>query len=461
MTQPGEAFLEAAAKKAFDKNHREIINYNITCYDRAVKKGLTQYSNLTLARRRAASIKHRVIEDLENHLKEFEGRFTANGGKVIWAVDADQARQAVIGILESNSVRKVVKSKSMVTEEIGLNEFLEKNGIEVLETDLGEFIVQISKEKPYHIVTPAMHKSAADIAGLFHKKYNLSPSASPEEVTVFVRQLLREKFLQAGAGITGANFLIAEDGAIALTENEGNGLLSMSLPKIHIVLAGIEKVIPAAEDLDLFWPLLASHGTGQNLTAYNSLVFGPRHRSEGDGPEQMFVILLDNGRSNVLAQIPVRKALSCIRCGACLNACPVYRNIGGHAYGTVYQGPIGSVIVPHLQEFEHFQHLSFASTLCGKCTEVCPVNIDLHRLLIHNRYLSKKNGVKPKIENWAMKAYRIVMGNRRYLDYIKPALKNKFLRIALAQHWGKHREIPQVAAKTFGKLWLDKNKTRM
>lgn len=460
MALPKEIFIEAAAKKAFDKEHRRIINYNIACYDRAVQNGMQKYSNVLLARRRAATIKHRVLEDLENQLKDFEMHFVAHGGKVIWALDADQACETVLAILESHFVRKVVKSKSMVTEEIGLNSYLEKNGIEVLETDLGEFIVQISNEKPYHIVTPAMHKSAADVARLFHTKYGLSETATAAEVVSFVRKLIREKFIQAGAGITGANFLLSESGAVAVTENEGNGLLSMSLPKIHIVIAGIEKVIPSMADLDLFWPLLASHGTGQQITAYNSLVFGPRQRSEQDGPEHMYVVLLDNGRSNVLAQLPIRRALSCIRCGACLNACPVYRNIGGHAYGTVYQGPIGSVIMPHLKNFDDHQHLSFASTLCGKCTEVCPVAIDLHHLLIHNRHLAQQKGLKPTKENWAMKGYRFVMSNRKILDYPKPALKNRVLKIAMAQHWGKHRILPQVAPKTFGQLWLEKKKTR-
>ncbi|HAJ99245.1 MAG TPA: [Fe-S]-binding protein [Bacteroidales bacterium] len=453
-----ETFDAAAKAKVTDRVHRQIINFNIGVYDKAVVKGKMQFSNLSLARRRASIIKHRVLDDLENQLKDFETHFIHNGGKVIWATDADQARKAVGEILEANYARKVVKSKSMVTEEIVLNEYLEKKGIEVLETDLGEFIVQISNEKPYHIVTPAMHKSAADVARLFHQKYQLPENSSPAEITAFVRNLLREKFLQAEVGITGANFLVTDSGAVAITENEGNALLTMSIPKIHIVIAGIEKLIPSIHDLELFWPLLASHGTGQNITAYNSLVFGPRQREEGLGPEQMYVILLDNGRSNVLAQNPVRRALACIRCGACLNACPIYRNIGGHSYGTVYQGPIGSVLTPHLQNFEDYQHLSFASTLCGKCTDVCPVGIDLHNLLLHNIHLSQQKGLKTKSENWAMKGYAIAMGKRKNLDFFKAPFKNMVLQKSIGKTWGKHRVLPEVAPKSFNQLWIEKNK---
>lgn len=452
-------FLEESRAKAYDARHRATIHFNMTRYDDAVAVGKQQFRNLDMARKRASLRKHYVIENLEDHLKTFEYHFTARGGRIIWAQDVAEARKAILKIFEENHVKRVVKSKSMVTEEVGITSFLEKNGVECLETDLGEYIVQISNDKPYHIVTPAMHLSADDVAKIFHERFDLPQDSSPEEITAFVRDTLREKFASAEAGITGANFLISESGAVALTENEGNGLLSMSAPRIHIVITGIEKIIPNLRDLDLFWPLLATHGTGQQITAYNSLVFGPKKPDEKDGPEHMYVILLDNGRSRLLKATPQRRNLACIRCGACLNACPVYRNIGGHTYGTVYSGPIGAVITPHLSgEFDTYKHLSFASSLCGKCTEVCPVGIDLHHQLLYNRNLSQKMGLFSRSERMSVKAYKWVMKKRNRLDMPPPWMKNLFVNQFLKKGWGKDRTLPRVV-KGFTAQWKEKQQT--
>jgi L-lactate dehydrogenase complex protein LldF len=341
----------------------------------------------------------------------------------------------------------------MVTEEISLNEHLEKAGIESLETDLGEYIVQLAGEKPYHIVTPAMHKSKEQVAELFTEKFDLEAGSTPEQVTAFVRHLLREKFFNADIGITGANFLIADIGAVCLTENEGNAMLTMSFPKVHIVIAGIEKLIPKLRDLDLFWPLLATHGTGQNITVYNSIISGPRQDGETDGPEEMYVILLDNNRTEILAHKNQRRALGCIRCGACLNVCPVYKSIGGHSYGTTYSGPIGSVITPWMRGMKDFKHLSFASSLCGACTEVCPVKINLHELLLYNRNDSVKEGLASRFDKTLMYAYKTAMGKRKYLDMFSSKTKNKALKKFFAAAWGPHRELPEVAPKSFKDLW--------
>jgi L-lactate dehydrogenase complex protein LldF len=449
-------FLADSRTKAFDKTHRRTINYNMMCYDEAVQRGKAIFARPELARRRAALKKHSILENLEDHLKNFERQFTSRGGKLIWAQDAEEVKKAVLEIFEQHFVKKVVKSKSMVTEETGLTEFLEKNGIECVETDLGEYIVQISDDKPYHIVTPAMHLSAGDVAKIFNEQFGLSENATPQEITAFVRQKLREKFKEAQAGITGANFLVSGSGAVAITENEGNALFSMSAPNIHIVLTGIEKLIPGTEDLDLFWPLLATHGTGQEITAYNSLVFGPKKPGETDGPEHMYVILLDNGRSRLLAATPQRRNLACIRCGACLNACPVYRNIGGHAYGTVYSGPIGAIISPHLTgKLAEYKHLSYASSLCGKCTEVCPAGIDLHHQLLHNRHLFMREGLSTRTERFGIKAYKRAMGNRKWLDLPSPGLKNFAAKILFSQAWGKKRSMPKVV-KSFKKRYSEK-----
>ncbi len=448
-----QTFLRDSEKMAFDKDHRATIAFNMTQYENAAKAGKARFVNLPGLRRRAALRKHYVLEHLENHLKNFEHNFTARGGKVIWAQNAEEARQSVLSIFEQHYVKNVVKSKSMTTEEIGLTECLEKNGIESLETDLGEFIVQLTGERPYHIVTPAMHLSAKQIAGVFHKHFGLSEDSSPEEITAFARKHLREKFYRADAGITGANFLVAETGSVAITENEGNALLSISHPRIHIVVAGIEKVLPSLEDLDMFWPLLSAHGTGQSLTAYNSLVNGPVQKGEGEGPRHMYVILLDNGRSRLLGTTPQRRALSCIRCGACLNACPVYCNIGGHAYGTVYSGPIGAVISPHLSgQFREHIHLSNASSLCGKCTEVCPVGIDLHHQLLQNRHLAVKMKMPSRVERYGMKAYKMAMSKRKRLDMVPPGVKNFVASTFFGKAWGPRREMPRVV-ESFSKRY--------
>ena len=294
--------MSASEKVGFDKTHRKKINFNISKYDTAVAEGKKLYVNLNLARERAGYLKYKVVNDLDKYLIEFEDNFLKNGGKIIWARNAEEAVLEITKIIERKKSKLVVKSKSMTTEEIELNEALGKKEVEVVETDLGEFIVQQAGQKPYHIVTPAMHLSKEDVAALYHEKFQTEENLTPEELTLYTRKILREKFIHADVGITGANFLIADLGGIALTENEGNAFLSISFPKTHIAIAGIEKIIPSVKDIDLFWPLLATHGTGQHMTVYNSILTGPKKNGEKDGPEEMYLVLLDNGRSSLLAK---------------------------------------------------------------------------------------------------------------------------------------------------------------
>jgi len=455
MGQQKKLFDAAVEKKVFDLKHRATVQFNISRYDAAVIRGKTQYQNLELARMRAANLKYKVINDFENYLKDFEMNFTSRGGKIIWAQDTREAMDEIIQILAKHEVKNLVKSKSMITEELEFNEELHHHHIESLETDLGEYIVQLAGEKPYHIITPAMHKSKEDIAELFHEKFQLPENSTPEAITAFVRDLLREKFVHADCGVTGANFLIADIGAIGLTENEGNGLMSMAFPKVHIAIAGFDKMIPSMKDLHLLWPLLATHGTGQNITVYNSLILGPRQEGETDGPEEMYLVILDNGRSELLAQVEQRVAMTCIRCGACLNACPIYRNIGGHAYGTTYSGPIGAVITPHLRGMDEFKHLSYASSLCGKCTEVCPVHIELHKLLLYNRRDSVKNGYTTRMDRLIMYGWKTIMLKRWMIDKTSSNMKNRAIRMFFRKPWGPRREIPHVAAKSFNTMWKE------
>lgn len=455
MSENYHKFLQESEKVGFDQSLRKKIRYNISKYDASVKVGKRQFSDLELARRRAGFIKFRVLENLDKLINEFEVNFERNGGKILWAPSAEDAVNEIKNILKQNEVKLVIKSKSMITEELELNQELEKNGIEVVETDLGEYIVQIAGEKPYHIITPAMHKSKEEIAALFHEKFGTPINFEPEEITRFVRKHLREKFLNAGASITGANFLIADTGSIALTENEGNGVLSYSLPKIHIAIAGIEKIIPSLRDLDLFWPLLSTFGTGQNLTVYNSIISGPSRENEADGPQLLYLVLVDNGRTEVLKHREQRRALSCIRCGACLNACPVYKTIGGYTYNTTYTGPIGAVITPYLKGMKNYSHLSFASSLCGKCTEVCPVKINLHELLLINRNLYVSMGLAPTAEKRFQKISSKAFKNRKLLDLFGGKTKNKLAKIFLKKLWGPRRTLPVFAQKSFNRQWIE------
>ncbi|WP_158825553.1 LutB/LldF family L-lactate oxidation iron-sulfur protein [Mucilaginibacter lacusdianchii] len=455
MGSTAEKFIADSEEKAFDQDHRRIINFNMGRYHASAAKGIDRLTNLETAKRKAHVIKWRVMENLDKFLPEFEANFQRRGGKVIWANDVEEAQQEILSIIHRAGARRVVKSKTMATEEIHLNEFLEQNNIESLETDLGEYIVQLLGQKPYHIVTPAMHLSKEDIARLFNQKFGTPIDATPEQLTQKARELLRDKYLQADVGITGANFLIADTGSIAMSENEGNARLCTTFPKIHIAIVGIEKLIPSITDLDLFWPLLSTHGTGQNLTVYNTILSGPRQMDEADGPEEMYVILLDNGRTNLLAKKDQRQGLYCIRCGACLNACPIYQNVGGYTYNTTYSGPIGSVITPHMKGMEEFKHLSYASTLCGRCTEVCPVKIDLHKMLLINRRDAVKEDLSTPKEKWGWAAWKKAMLSRKLTDFFGGKMKNFILKMFFKKAWGKFREMPVVAEKSFAQRWAE------
>lgn len=455
MSQHSSSFIAKSTIKAADLDHRKKVNFNIGRYNATVPLGKQQFADVNVARERAKNIKWRAIESLDQYLEAFESNFTARGGKVIWAETADDALNEILTICKEKSCRTIVKSKSMVTEEIHLNKFLEKNNIESVETDLGEYIQQLDGEPPYHIVTPAMHKSKEDVAKLFYDKLGTKPNLTPEQLTLVAREKLREKYVTAEIGITGANFIIADTGSIAVTENEGNARLSSAFPKTHIAIVGIEKIIPSITDLGIFWPLLATYGTGQMITVYNSIISGPRQPGEADGPEEMYVILLDNGRTNILASEKGRESLYCIRCGACLNACPVYKNIGGHAYGTTYSGPIGSVITPQMQSMKEWKHLSYASSLCGNCTEVCAVKINLHELLLENRSEAVHDGAATFSEKLAWKAWKKASLSRRLMNTGSSGIKNWVVN-KLFTGWTKRRAPLNFPEKTFNQMWKEK-----
>ncbi|MFA8451692.1 MAG: LutB/LldF family L-lactate oxidation iron-sulfur protein [Bacteroidales bacterium] len=460
MSDTYKTFNKKSEEVSFDLNHRKTIQFNMGKYQNSFTKGKALFGDLETARQRAANIKMKVLNNLDQYLIDFESNFEKNGGKVLWAEDKDEAIRLIQEIAHDNNVKSVVKSKSMTTEEVSLNEAFEEKDIDVLETDLGEYIVQLAGEHPYHIVTPAMHKSRKDIQELFNKKFNKDLPDDPVVLTAFVRDLLRQKFTSADMGVTGANFLLADIGGIAITENEGNAFMTYSWPKVHVALVGMEKLLPSVDDLDLFWSLLSVHGTGQHLTSYNSVITGPKRESDIDGPEKMYVILMDNGRSDLLAQSPQKRALSCIRCGACLNACPVYKNIGGHTYDTTYSGPIGSVITPFLRGVKEYKHLSFASSLCGACTEVCPVKIPLHELLLFNRNHAVKNKHYTTIEKIGQKGAEYAFTHRSFMDITGGGMKNMFMKMFVKNAWGPRRELPEMAKKSFSQMWKEKEKEK-
>jgi len=379
----------------------------------AAARGLTNWEDL---RTQARAIKDDVLLHLDQYLEKFVGQAEARGAKFHWARDAAEANAIICRLASERNARSIVKSKSMTTEETHLNVALEAAGIQVIETDLGEYIIQLADETPSHIIVPAIHKTKRQIAELFTQELGIPPTDDVAKLTSTARATLRDRFAAADIGISGVNFGVAETGTIVILENEGNIRLTTSLPRFHIAVMGIEKLVPRFADLDIFLKLLPRSGTGQRLTTYQSFITGTKQNASDDGPEELHVVMLDNGRSRMLAHPVTRQSLACIRCGACLNACPVYQQIGGHAYGSVYPGPIGAVITPQLMGLGKTQQLPYASSLCGACREVCPVKIDIPRLLLHLRGEITENGsaevrqAKSRtMERLAFKMWRMMM----------------------------------------------------
>jgi L-lactate dehydrogenase complex protein LldF len=407
---PEPDFLESSRKGAADAELRRKLENSTGRHLEHVAHSRAEFPRYDEERDAARRIKEDAIGRLDELLVELKQKLEANGCSVLVAADAAEARNYILKVASDAGAQRVVKGKSMTTEEIQLNPALERAGIEVVETDLGEYIVQLRGERPSHIITPAIHLSKEDIGKLFAEKLGIAYTAEPEALTAAARDRLRSIFLRAELGITGANFAIAETGTLVLIENEGNGRLTSTLPETFIAVMGIEKVIPKLADLPHFLEILARTGTGQKLTTYTNFISGPRREGELDGPRAVHVIILDNGRSTMLADPVMREALYCLRCGACLNVCPVYRRIGGHAYNSAYPGPIGSIVSPNLFGSAAAQ-LPFASTLCGACRDICPVKIDIPRILLHLRW--KESLARPPIK-WPADARRARTGVMRF-----------------------------------------------
>ena len=369
------------------------------------REAITSMPDWEALRQRARRVKEHTINHLDYYLEQLVARVEGLGGKVYWARTGDDVNRYIIELARARGVKSVVKSKSMATEEIELNHALEAANVRPVETDLGEYIIQLASEKPSHIIAPAIHKTRQQIADLFAEKLGEGRPNEVAEITAIARKTLRHEFLSAGMGITGANFAVAETGTIVLVENEGNIRLTTQVPKIHVAVVGIEKVIPRFDDLSVFLRLLPRSGTGQKQTAYVSFLNGARQRQAGSGFE-FHLVLMDNGRTRILADEQMRESLYCIRCGACLNVCPVYQKIGGQAYGWIYPGPIGAVISPQLQSLKQSGDLPFASSLCGACRDACPVAINLPDMLLALRAKAKESGaVRNHGESIAMRAF--------------------------------------------------------
>ena len=427
------------------------------------RRGYATLADSSALRDHAKRIKEHTLAHLDRYLEQLEASVQKLGGKVHWADDAAEARQIVVQIAKTAGCRRAVKSKSMTSEEIHLNPALEQAGIEVTETDFGEFIIQVAGERPSHLVAPAVHHSRESVARVLSAHLG---EKLPDDATVLARtgrRVLREKFYRADLGITGANFAVAETGSIVLVTNEGNGRLTTTCPRVHVAIMGIEKVIPRFRDLPVFLKLLARGATGQTLSVYTTIVTGPRRPGEHDGPEEFHLVLLDNGRSRILGT-PFRESLHCIRCGACLNACPVYRRIGGHAYGGVYSGPIGSILTPLYDSVEANPHLPHASSLCGACQAACPVKINIPRMLIGLREL--QHHAKPsRFEDLAYRLwaamlsrpslYRLALGVARL--FVRPFARDGWLQWlpGPARAWTRNRDFPAPAARPFRDRWKD------
>ena len=447
-----ETFRENAKAALADVHLRGALKNATSLFGERRKEAAASLPNWEQLRSQARAIKDDVLLHLDRYLEEFARNAEDRGAKIHWARDAAEANKIICDLATGLQARTIVKSKSMTTEETHLNAALEGAGLQVVETDLGEYIIQLAQETPSHIIAPAIHKTKRQVSELFTSELGMAPTDDVGQLTLTARTTLRDRFAAADVGISGVNFGVAETGTIVIVENEGNIRLTTSLPRMHIAVMGIEKVVPRFADLEVFLKLLPRSGTGQRLTTYQSFITGTKRRSTDEGPEQLHIVLLDNGRSRMLAHPVTRQSLACIRCGACLNVCPVYQQIGGHAYGSVYPGPIGAVITPQLMGIEKTSQLPYASSLCGACREVCPVKIDIPRLLLHLRgeIAPRRSDLRERL---AFKLWAKVMLSPSL--YRMSSLMGRMLQriVPISRAWTSGRDLRRIESKSFHELW--------
>lgn len=430
------------------------------------RQSVTEFADWEAMRQRAHDIRAGVLDRLDDYLNQFESAAAANGIRVVRVATAEEACRYVAAIAKRLGVTKAVKAKSMVTEEIHLNHALEAEGIRAMETDLGEYVAQLCGQPPFHLTAPIVHLSRDEVGHILADKLGVPFTNDPTQLTLIARDAMRREFLTARLGISGANFCVAESGSLVLVTNEGNGRMCTTLParegpRVHVAITGIEKVVPTLKDAAHLLRLLARSGSGLRLTAYTTMINGPRKRAAGEestGPDEVHVLLLDNGRRAMLRDPHLREALCCIRCGACSNICPVYHRIGGHAYQSVYNGPMGSVWSPALWDTEESASLPFDCSLCGACADICPVKIDIHHALLWHRKLASDRGRVPRWQRLAWLAWRMAMSNAAFYNFgsaiarrlLSPAMMNRF-----GKPWTETRDLPPLARKTFHELWKE------
>jgi L-lactate dehydrogenase complex protein LldF len=462
-------FAKAALPLLQDSQLRANVRHATEVIQRKRAQVVGEQTDWQELRAAAAAIRDHTLQHLDRYLGQFEKACTAAGGRVHWASDADDANRIVAGLIEQYGGREVIKIKTMTSEETRLNEALAARGIEAIETDLAELIIQLGKDRPSHIVVPALHKNRAQIGEIFRATMGLAGLGDqPEDLTAAARRYLREKFLRVKIAVSGANFLLADTGGVCIVESEGNGRMCLTLPGVLISIAGIEKVLPSLRDLEVFLQILARSATGERLNPYNSVWTGV---TPGDGPQHFHVVLLDNGRAPILADAEARQTLRCIRCAACLNACPVYRQTGGHAYGSSYAGPIGAILTPQLMDMRHGESLPYASTLCGACYEVCPVKINIPEVLIHLRgrvVRERKSVLNP--EALAMKAAAAAFSSRRRFEAAQrlgrmaqsPLTSQGWVRglPGMLGNWTRARDLRALPKQTFREWWLSRERSR-
>ena len=452
MSEPNTIFQQGC-ETAFDEEHWQKINYSTGCFETNFAKGKVNYRNLDLEKQRAYTLRNKSLLGLEKLLVDFETHFTENGGKVLWARNADDALTMIFDLIRKEKANSIMRSNSTVLDEIELNGFLERKNIHVVETKVGRFILHEGEQKPYHPLMPSIHLSKEENNAILTGAFKLKADSTVRQMVNFVRHEVAIESKDVPICITGANFLLSDTGGVVLTENEGNILKSTSTAKVHIVVAGIAKVIQNTDDLSVLLPLLSMHSSGQSMAACNTITFGPT--KTGKGPGKMYVILLDNNRSELLAHEKQRKAMSCIHCGACVSVCPVYKNIGGYSYGTKHIGPVGTVMTPLMLGMEEYHHLNAACALCGKCVDICPVKIPIDDLIIENRHLAmtKKEGnvrfdalVKAMV--WHCKSRKKMDGPMFF--------KKMEMKRLLGSLWG-NRTLPEFASKSFSQQWKERN----
>ena len=460
MSQP-VSFVTRADALLGSKEAAAVVK-GIRHFNDARDRVAAEFPIMEELRDRARVIRLHSLRHLDRLLGQFADQVTALGGTVHFAADADEANRIVAEILQQSDSRLVVKSKSMVSEEIELNHHLEEVGVEVVETDLGEFIVQLAGDTPSHIIAPVLHMTRQDIGALFSEKLGVEYTDDPTELNEIARAHLREIFLSADAGISGVNMAIAETGSVVLVTNEGNGRLTTTAPRVHIALMGMERIVSSWEDATVVLEVLARSATGQRLSVYTSVITGPRREGDPDGPEESHVVVIDNGRSEILSG-PTAEILACIRCGACLNVCPIFRTVGGHAYGTVYSGPVGSIVTPGLHGMEPWWELPYASTMCGACEEVCPIRIQIPSMLLQLRERAASEGRLPGWLNRGMSRYaRTTTDPRKWRRATKwasrlsaPLASGGWLRRipGPGRGWTKYRDLPRPASESFSEWW--------